>query len=38
MEHEVRAARAGRIDGIGVRVGDQVMPGQRLVSYAGDGA
>jgi geranyl-CoA carboxylase alpha subunit len=38
MEHEVRAARAGRIEAIGVRVGDQVAPGQRLVRYAGDGA
>jgi biotin carboxyl carrier protein len=37
MEHEVRAARGGRIEQIGVRVGDQVTPGQRLVRYAGDG-
>jgi geranyl-CoA carboxylase alpha subunit len=38
MEHEVRAARAGRIAGIGVRTGDQVVPGQMLVRYEGEPA
>jgi biotin carboxyl carrier protein len=36
MEHEIRAARAGRIAEVGVRPGDQVVPGQALVRYEGD--
>jgi geranyl-CoA carboxylase alpha subunit len=33
MEHEVRAARDGRIAEVGVRAGDQVAPGQLLLRY-----
>jgi geranyl-CoA carboxylase alpha subunit len=36
MEHELRAARAGRIAEVGVKAGDQVVPGQVLVRYEGD--
>jgi len=36
MEHEVRAARPGRIAEVGAKVGDQVVPGQALVRYAGE--
>jgi geranyl-CoA carboxylase alpha subunit len=38
MEHEIRAARPGRIAGVGVKPGDQVVPGQVLVRYEGDPA
>ena len=33
MEHEVRAARPGRVSGVEVRVGEQVAPGQALVRF-----
>jgi geranyl-CoA carboxylase alpha subunit len=33
MEHEVRATRAGRILEVGVRAGEQVVPGQLLARY-----
>ncbi len=36
MEHEVRAARPGRIAEVGVRPGEQVVPGQALLRYEGD--
>ena len=36
MEHEVRAVRAGRIGDVGVRVGEQVVPGHLLVRYGGE--
>jgi geranyl-CoA carboxylase alpha subunit len=38
MEQEIRAARPGRIAAVGVRVGDQVVPGQALVRYEGESA
>jgi geranyl-CoA carboxylase alpha subunit len=38
MEHEVRAARAGRIAWVGVAAGEQVVPGQALVRYEGEPA
>jgi biotin carboxyl carrier protein len=38
MEHEIRAARAGRIADVGAKVGDQVVPGQVLVRYEGETA
>jgi biotin carboxyl carrier protein len=38
MEHEIRAARAGRIADVAVKAGDQVVPGQVLVRYEGETA
>jgi geranyl-CoA carboxylase alpha subunit len=38
MEHEIRAARAGRIAAVGIKAGDQVVPGQVLVRYEGETA
>jgi 3-methylcrotonyl-CoA carboxylase alpha subunit len=38
MEHEIRAARAGRIADVDAKVGDQVVPGQVLVRYEGETA
>ena len=38
MEHEIRAPRAGRIADVGIKAGDQVVPGQVLVRYAGETA
>jgi geranyl-CoA carboxylase alpha subunit len=36
MEHEVRAARGGRVAAVGVKAGDQVSPGQWLVRLEGE--
>ena len=36
MEHELRATRDGTVAEVLVRAGDQVVPGQLLVRYAGE--
>jgi len=33
MEHELRAARPGRVSSVEVHVGQQVAPGQTLVRF-----
>jgi 3-methylcrotonyl-CoA carboxylase alpha subunit len=38
MEHEIRAARVGRIADVAIKAGDQVVPGQVLVRYEGESA